>query len=106
MDGSFDIVISNPPYIKAGSGRESNNEKRVVARSEKFGSLTELISVSRRLLSKRGRLFLIFPILRKNELLSELVSNGFHIAREELVRGKQSSEARLFMIEAGADGTL
>ena len=99
--GSFDIIVSNPPYIKAGQGRESAIEKRNIARSEKFGSLKELVNLSATLLSKAGRLFLIFPLLRKVELLNELASNGLRVLREELVRGKGSGKERLFMVEAG-----
>ncbi len=101
--GSFDIVVSNPPYIKAGQGRESDDERRAKARYERFGSLKELIEVSKRLLSEGGRLFLIFPILRKNELLNELRSNGFSVIRKELVACKDGNEPKLFMVEAGRE---
>ncbi len=101
----YDIIISNPPYIKAGHGRESADEKRNTARYEKSGSLRELISISNNLLSEDGRLFLIFPLTRKAELLNELLSNDFQVAREELVRVKGSGEEKLFMLEVGRNAT-
>ena len=102
--GSFDIVVINPPYIKAGSGRVSKDDKRAKARYERFGSLKELIEVSTRLLSERGRLFLIFSVLRKDELLGELSFNGFRVVRKEPVAGKDGNEPKRFMVEAGLKG--
>ncbi|MBE9531620.1 MAG: tRNA (adenine(22)-N(1))-methyltransferase TrmK, partial [Proteobacteria bacterium] len=56
---SFDIIVSNPPYIKAGHGRVSANEQRAVARSEELGTLKELIKIAKYLLNENGSLFLI-----------------------------------------------
>lgn len=98
--GSFDIVVSNPPYIKAGHGRVSDDDKRATARYEKSGNLKELIKMSKLLLRNDGRLFLIFPSLRKAELLDELRAAGFSVVREEPVGDKEGA-AKLFMVEAG-----
>ena len=97
---SFDIVVSNPPYIKMGHGRKSADDKRMIARYEKFGNLKELIKVSDRLLSDIGRLFLVFPMLRRAELSGELESVNLTAVRVEgLYVDEVSRTQKLFMIE-------
>ncbi|NOS35986.1 MAG: methyltransferase, partial [Deltaproteobacteria bacterium] len=48
--GSFDLIVSNPPYVKKGCGRVSAIEDRAIARMEHLGSLSELVEISSYLL--------------------------------------------------------
>ncbi|MEE9614911.1 MAG: methyltransferase, partial [Thermodesulfobacteriota bacterium] len=45
-EGSFSVVVSNPPYVKSGAGRVSPHPGRAAARTEIMGGLDELVRVS------------------------------------------------------------
>ena len=97
---SFDIAISNPPYIKSGHGRVSTDKKRARARYEELGELRELIAVAKYLLKKDGRLFLIFPYLRYDELIGELTEADFSVVRQVLIQIRDDGPIKHFMVEA------
>ncbi len=97
---SFDLIVSNPPHVKKGCGRVSAIEDRAVARMEHLGSLGELIEVSSYLLSKGGRACYIYPVLRLQELLSSLHTEGLHATRLLFIHSKEAGPAELFIIEA------
>jgi putative endonuclease len=64
---SFDVVICNPPYFKAGHGRRSPDPARRRTREEGAVSLGDILSVSAALLRERGDLFMILPPVRLPE---------------------------------------
>lgn len=99
-EASFDLIVTNPPYIKKGEGRVSPNELRALSRYELKGSIKELASVSAYLLSNDGRFCAIFPYPRKDELISELKVVGLHSRRIMLIHSGEKKEAKLFCIEA------
>lgn len=109
-EGSFSVVVSNPPYVKAGAGRVSPVNERAVARSEQMCSLPELIKVSKHLAGKSGRMCFVFPLLRIEEMLSTLGSEGLKPRRLKFIHTKKEGgvmpplPAKLFLIEAGATG--
>lgn len=105
-EGAFPVVVSNPPYVKAGSGRVSPDEGRAAARSEVFGTLTDLVDVSRYLAGGEGRVFYVFPVIRLEEMLGELKRAGLRARRLRFVHTAPDREARLFLIEAGTTGEL
>jgi tRNA1Val (adenine37-N6)-methyltransferase len=105
-EGAFPVVISNPPYVKAGSGRVSPDKNRAAARGEVFGTLTDLVDVSRYLAGTDGRIFYIFTVLRLDEMLTELKRAGLRARRIKFVHTGPDKEARLFLIEAATTGEL
>lgn len=80
-DGSFSVVISNPPYTKTGSGRFCSDSERTVARHEIYGTLQELVHISKYLLQHDGRIFYIYPTARLKDVVSALTVEGLEIAR-------------------------
>jgi tRNA1(Val) A37 N6-methylase TrmN6 len=80
----------------------SEDIRRSLARSEEAGTLKELISISESLLSDIGRLFLILPVSRHDEVICELKAAGLVTMRVQWVGG---DKGKLFMIEAAKDGS-
>jgi tRNA1(Val) A37 N6-methylase TrmN6 len=105
-EGAFSIVVSNPPYVKAGSGRVSPVRERAVARGEVMGDLRDLVGVSSHLAGKDGRIFYVFPVLRLFELIDEMKKTGLKARRLKFIHTKPGNTARLFLIEAGRIGAL
>jgi tRNA1(Val) A37 N6-methylase TrmN6 len=98
--GSFTTIITNPPYIKANSGRTSPQKSRALARLELHGELKDLVQVSAHLLCDAGRLFLILPTARREELVELLRGVGLSLRRIRFIHTKFGAPAKLFMAEA------
>lgn len=106
QEGSFSIVLSNPPYSRAGSGRVSPVRERAIARSEILGGLPELIEISRYLAGESGRIFYIFPVKRVFEMAKEARAQGLEIRRLRFIHTLKDKPAKLFLIELGRKGEL
>ena len=105
-EGSFSVIVSNPPYVKKGSGRISPSPERDIARHEASGTLRELVRISKYLLSKKGRLFYVYPVKRLQELFSEFGRFGIKPARISFVHPEEGKDADVFLVEAGFHGEL
>ena len=105
-EGAFSIVVSNPPYTRAGTGRISPKKERAGARAELFGGLSDLVDISAYLAGKEGRIFYVFPKARLSEMREELVKAGLDARRLEFITAKPGREPDLFLIEAGRGGGL
>jgi tRNA1Val (adenine37-N6)-methyltransferase len=67
---SFDIAVSNPPYIRRGTGRISSVMERAIGRYEDFLSLPDLLHSARYLLRNNGLLYIVYPMRRFKELFA------------------------------------
>lgn len=56
---SFDVVITNPPYIKDGGGIKNKDEAKTIARHETTADLSDFISAACYLLKERGDFYMI-----------------------------------------------
>jgi len=68
VPGSFDLVVSNPPYVRVGDGRRNPDSGRETARHEVSSSLEEFFSVAVRFMAPRGRFALILPVERIRDI--------------------------------------
>ena len=72
FNSSFDAVTVNPPYIKVGDGKASDNEKLSVSRHERLLSLEALLENAVRLLKDKGKFFMIHRAHRTSEIISKM----------------------------------
>lgn len=105
-EGSFSVVASNPPYMKAGEGRVSPVTERAISRSEVLGRLVDLIRVSRHLVGKGGRVCYVFPTRRHDEMMEGLYDAGLIPGRIKFIHSGTDKTPKLFLIEAWIKGSL
>lgn len=102
--GSFDLVLSNPPFRQGGSGRIAPDAERAAARHELAGGLTDFLKAAALLLRSGGRCCLIYLAERLTDLLLELRRAGLEPKRLRMVQSRAGEGARLVLVEARRGG--
>lgn len=95
----FDNIICNPPFFKKGSGRESLNTKRNIARYEEELDLETLLSIAKNHMSLRGSFYLVHRTNRLNELLTLLKKKDLSIKKICFVHTKDNEPSTMFLCE-------
>ncbi|NCB38218.1 MAG: methyltransferase domain-containing protein [Erysipelotrichia bacterium] len=97
---SYDLVVSNPPYFQAGSGRLPARPGRAMARHELNGTVKDFVEAATYLLPYGGRFCLIIPSGRFYEIIDYLKAGNFGLKRLQFVMPKEGEKSHLVMIEA------
>jgi tRNA1Val (adenine37-N6)-methyltransferase len=100
LPGSFDVVLSNPPYRGYRTGRINPSLEKAIARHEIKGTLEDLISIVSYLLSPKGRFYLIFPALRTVDLFVALRERDLEPKRVQFVHSCMGEEAKFILTES------
>lgn len=95
----FDLVLANPPYRRAGSGRISPKPGRDLSRHESTASLADFLVVAKRLVKNGGRICFIHLPERLPELMGVARELKLAPRRLRMVHGGADAPARMFMIE-------
>ncbi|HBI14095.1 MAG TPA: methyltransferase [Desulfobulbaceae bacterium] len=102
---SFDLVVSNPPYRKPGSGRLSPTDQRARARHEIDASLSEVARAASFALKNRGRAVFVYPATRLMSLAAALQRVRLEPKRLQPVYSYPGSpKATLVLVEALKNG--
>jgi tRNA1Val (adenine37-N6)-methyltransferase len=96
---SFDLVVANPPYRRAGTGKVSPTAGRDLARHESSATLADFLAVAKKLVVSGGRLCFIYHPERLAEFLTEAARLKLAVRRLCLVHGDQSAPAKMVLIE-------
>ena len=70
--GPADLVVSNPPYRKAESGRINPDNQRAVARHEIKITLSDVVNTASRMLNISGRFVTVYSAERMTDLLTQM----------------------------------
>ena len=97
--GPFDLIVSNPPYHKPGSGRINPDAQRAVARHEIKTSLIDVLQTTRRLLRTAGRFVTIFTAERTTDILSQMRNEQIEPKMLRMIHSNRNADARLILIE-------
>lgn len=98
-DSTFDLVVSNPPYRIAGSGRISPRAGRDAARHETTAGLSDFLAAAKYLVKPSGRICLIHLPSRLAEFISLAVQMKLSVLRLRMIHANAVSPATMFMAE-------
>lgn len=102
---SFDLVVSNPPYRRPGSGRMSPGDQRARARHEIDANLAEVVRAAAYAVRNRGSAVFVYPAVRLASLISALKTVRLEPKRLQPVYSYPGSrEAALVLLEAVKNG--
>ncbi len=106
--GSFPLVVANPPYFTAGSGKVSPDADKAAARSELDCTLRDVVSAAAYLCPTGGSFYLVYRTERLCELICLLHEYSLEPKRLRFVSHKKDSAPSVVLIEAkrgAAQGT-
>lgn len=101
---SADVVICNPPYRKAESGRINPDQRKAIARHEILASMDDILRAAGNLLRKKGRLAMIYPSVRLVDILLRMRRFDLEPKKVRIIYPGLQSAAGLVLIEAVLDG--
>jgi tRNA1Val (adenine37-N6)-methyltransferase len=102
--GPFDLMVCNPPYRKARSGRINPDPQKAMARHELAASLPDVMEAAARLLKRAGRLAVIYPSERTAELIAEMRSVSIEPKVLRMIHSRIDAGAKLTFVEGSLGG--
>ncbi len=98
--GSFDAIVTNPPYKKNHTGVQNENEKKRMARHEITASLEDFIRVCAKLLKEKKDLYMVHRPDRLVDILELLRKYRLEPKKLQFVHPKLGKEPNLVLIKA------
>lgn len=100
-NGTFDMIISNPPYFDSGGDPDLSSRMR--ARHQATLSPMSLITHGKELLTSVGRIAMIFPVEFETEVDNVIGECGMCLLRKIYVAGRVGAPPKRIIIEAGVN---
>lgn len=104
VSGPVNLVVSNPPYRRARSGRINLDPQRAVARHEITATLLDVVQAAHRVLQNSGRLVMIFPAERITDIIFQMRSSSIEPKHLQMVYSEIDMGATLVLIEGRKGG--
>ncbi|RLC12198.1 MAG: hypothetical protein DRI24_17720 [Deltaproteobacteria bacterium] len=104
FQGPVDIVVSNPPFHKAASGRINPNRQRAVARHEIRVTLLDVVKAAGDILKTAGLFVLVYTSERLPELVQHMRACRIEPKNVRFIHSRRDSESKLMMMEGIKQG--
>lgn len=101
---SFDIVTSNPPYIKGSHGLENPDAPKNIARHEIHVTLDQVVGAAEHALKPGGSFYMIHKPFRLAEIFECLHEHRLEPKRMQLVHPYIDKEPNMVIVEAVKGG--
>jgi tRNA1Val (adenine37-N6)-methyltransferase len=95
----FDVVFSNPPYIKAQTGRMSATPEKWVAKHEVKCDILGVMQKTATLLKKKGRAYFIFTAKRKAEFFRAVEMAGLNVSALRMVYPRKGARPNFLLAQ-------
>lgn len=97
---SFDVVVSNPPYMIDTHGLRNDLDSKYIARHEALCSFEDIAREASRVLKSRGRFYLIHRPFRLAELMNTLIKYKLEPKKLRMIHSYIDKEPSMILIEA------
>lgn len=101
---SFDVVVTNPPYMIGQHGLKNETDAMTIARHETLCTLDDILRESAKLLPFKGRFYMVHRPFRLAEILSKMVAYKIEPKRMQLVYPYVDKEPNMVLIEGVRGG--
>ena len=96
---SFDVVITNPPYMIDSDGIKNMKDAKTIARHEVLCTLEDVIRESAKLLPPKGRFYMVHRPFRLSEILCMMTRYGIEPKRMKFVYPYIDREPNMVLLE-------
>lgn len=100
----YDLVVTNPPYLKNGAGFECASQKKNEARREIRGGIADFCRAAGQKLKTGGRFVCVYLPERLPDLFSAMRESGIEAKRMTLVSADPSAPPSLVLVEGRRGG--
>jgi len=98
---TFDLIFSNPPYIRKAAGFLGASAEKSAAKHELHGTIGEILAKTAGWLAPEGRASFVYPEKRREDFLRAAGESGLAVRRLRFVHPRTADPANLFLIEVG-----
>ncbi len=101
---SFDVVITNPPFIEVDRGKVNVESEKAVAKHEILAKLEDFIGAASYLLRFRGRFYMVCHVSRFIDTVTLLRKFRIEPKTLQFIHPRRDERASLFLIEGRKGG--
>ena len=102
--GEFDLVFTNPPYMKTSSGFANLEDGKNIARHEVFGTIDELCASASKMLKFGGTFAVVYRPDRLTDLICAMRAARLEPKRITFVHARRGAQSSMVLIEAKMGG--
>lgn len=95
---SIDVIVTNPPYKKKGTGVINEKESKLISRHEITASLEDFIEISSKLLKYKGEIFMVHRPERLVDILYLMRNKKIEPKNIRFVYANKESEPKLILV--------
>ena len=96
---TFDLIFSNPPYIRKSTGFLSASAEKSAAKHELHGAIGEILGKTGEWLGTDGRASFVYPEKRRADFLAAAETSGLAVRRLRFVHPRAGEPPNLFLVE-------
>lgn len=100
LGGEVDLVLSNPPYMRADCGKRNESDAKYIARHEVCGGISDFCAAAGRVLRYGGRFLCVWRPDRLCDLTVALRSAGLEPKRMQFVHADTASEPCIVLVDS------
>lgn len=104
VSGSYDVVVSNPPYMAPNEGLKNEGLEKAVARHEILCSFQDVAATASKLLKTKGRFCLVHRPHRMVDVFCAMRDHDLEPKRLILVKPAAGKPANMMLVEGVKEG--